>query len=233
MEVNPSLVALGSAGTYSVVATTAVVNTGISHLSGDLGLSPSITVTGFGPGEGTLDGALHAGDIAAATARADVVTALDEASTRTPHTQIAGDLAGQTFHAGVHHSAAALALTGTVTLDGEGNPDAVFIFQADAAFTTSAGSTVVLSHGALAANVFWVVHDATGIGANTTMAGSILARGAITLGADTVLAGRALSLGTVTLAGNTLTGVTPAVPVGGAPELNSDSSPEPSWTANS
>ena len=215
------------AGTYSVLADTAVVKTGVTHLSGDLGVSPSTTVTGFGPGEGTLDGATHAGDAGAATARADLATALDGASTRLPHTEIAGDLAGRTFHAGVHHSTAALALTGTVTLDGEGNPDAVLHFQADAAFTTSASSTVVLANGAQAANVFWVVHDAAGTGAGTIMAGKILARGAITLGALTILAGRALSLGTVTLAGNTLTGATPAVPAVGAPE------PEPSGAASS
>ena len=225
MEVNPSVVDLGSAGTYSVLADTAVVNTGATHLSGDLGVSPSTTVTGFDPGPGSLDGVIHAGDPAAATARADVVAALDEAAARPPDTQIVGDLTGRTFHAGIHHSTAALALTGTVTLDGEGNPGAVFVFQADAAFDTSAGSTVVLTNGAVAANVFWVVTGAAGAGANGSLAGTILARGAITLDAGTVLAGRALSLGTITLAGNALTGVTPAVPADGAPDLPSDSAP--------
>ncbi|HSV38283.1 MAG TPA: ice-binding family protein, partial [Nocardioidaceae bacterium] len=94
---------------------------------------------------------------------------------------------------------AALALTGTVTLDGEGDPGAVFIFQTGAAFNTAAGSAVNLVNGAQAANVFWIVTGAAGIGANTTFAGTILTEGAATLGAGTVLAGRVLSRGGVTL----------------------------------
>lgn len=105
----------------------------------------------------------------------------------------------------MHHQTAALALTGTVTLDAEGNPDAIFIFQTDAAFDTAAGSSVILANGAQAANVYWVVVGAAGTGAGTTMCGTIMARGAITLGAGTALTGRALSRGAVTLARNTIT----------------------------
>jgi hypothetical protein len=211
VETNPPSVLLGLASTYSVLATTAVVSTGITHLSGDLGVSPANTVTGFGPAEGgTLDGTIHAGDADAAAARVDLVAALDDASSRPPHTEILGDLGGRTLHAGVHHSTAALALTGTVTLDAEGDPDAVFILVTDAAFNTAADSSVVLANNARSTNVFWVAAGAAGTGASSTMAGSILARGAITLGANTTLEGQALSLGTVTLASNTLTGITPA-----------------------
>jgi hypothetical protein len=210
VEVCPPPVDLGSAVTFSVLAGTGVVNTGVTHLSGDLGVSPSPTVTGFGPSEsGSLAGTVHAGDLAAAAARADLTAALDEVSSRTRHTEVTGDLGGRTFHVGVHHSTAALALTGSVTLDGEQNPDAVFIFQTDAAFNTAAASSVILTNGAQPANVFWVVTGSAGTGAGSTLAGSILARGAITLGATTTLAGRALSLGTVTLAANALTEVAP------------------------
>ena len=226
VEVSPPLVDLGAVATFSVLGSTGVVSTGVTHLSGDLGVSPSPTVTGFGPSEGgSLDGAIHAADDTAATARGDLVAALDDASSRTRHTEIAGDLGGRTFHVGVHHITAALALTGTVTLDGEGNPDAVFIFQTDAAFNTAAGSSVILLNGAQSANVFWVVTGAAGTGAASTLAGSILARGAITLGAGTSLQGQALSLGTVTLASNTLTGITPA-PAARRPMTVSN--PEPS-----
>jgi hypothetical protein len=145
-------------------------------------------------------GAFHAGDPAAATAQDDLLAALTDAASRTPHTQIAGDLGGQTFHVGVHHMTAALALTGTVTLDAEDNPDAVFIFQTDAALDTAAGSTVFLANGAQASNVFWVVTGAAGTGADSSFAGTILAHGAITLGARSDLVGQALSRGTVTLA---------------------------------
>lgn len=215
VEANPPAVALGVASTYSVLASTAVVGTGTTHLSGDLGVSPAGSVTGFGPSEGgTLDGTVHAADAQSAEARTDLVTALDEAFSRTAHTEIVGNLGGRTFHAGVHHTTAALALTGTVTLDGEGDPDAVFVFVTDAAFDTAASSTVILVNGTQAANVFWVVTGAAGTGASSSLAGSILARGAVTLGAGTALEGRALSLGTVTLASNTLTGVTPAAQPG-------------------
>lgn len=208
VEVNPQPVVLGTAASFSVLASTGVVSTGVTHLSGNLGVSPSASVTGFGPSEGgTLDGSIHAADVVASTARDDLVAALDDASTRLPHTEIAGDLGGRTFHGGVHHITAALALTGAVVLDGEGDPNSVFIFQTDAAFNTSAGSTVVLAGGAQASNVFWIVTGAAGSGANSSLAGSVLARGAITLGAGTTLEGRALSLGTVTLASNTLSQV--------------------------
>ncbi len=208
VEVNPSPVDTGSAGTFSVLAATAVVNTGDTTMTGDLGVSPGTSVTGFGPG--IVEGQIHAGDATAATAQTDFLTAFTDASTRTAHTQITGNLGTRTFHIGVHHSIAALALTGTVTLDAEDNPDAIFIFQTDAAFNTAAASTVNLVNGAKASNVYWVVTGAAGTGANSHLEGSILAGGAITLGADSSLTGQALSRDTVTLAANTLTGVTPA-----------------------
>lgn len=208
VEVDPPAVDLGSAGTYSVLAGTAVVNTGPTLLSGDLGVDPGTTVTGFPPG--TLGGTIHTGDAEAQSAQADLLAALGDASSRTPHTEIASDLGGKTFHVGVHHSTAALALTGVVTLDGQGDPEATFIFQTDAAFTTAASSEVLLINGAHAANVFWVVTGAAGTGANTSLAGTILARGAITLGAGTELIGGALSRDAVTLDSNTISGTTPA-----------------------
>lgn len=208
VEVNPPPVDLGAAATYSVLAATRVTNVGFTTMSGDLGVSPATSVIGFPPG--TFGGALHAGDPAAATAQQRLLAALDEASSRAPHTEIAGDLGGKVFHAGVHHQSAALALTGTVTLDGEGDPGAVFIFLGDAALDTAAASNVSLTNGAQPHNVFWVVAGAIGTGASSSMSGALLARGAITLGAGSALTGQALSRNAVTLAGNTLTGVTPA-----------------------
>ena len=219
VEVNPPPIDLGAAASYSVLAATAVVSTGATTMSGDLGVSPTTSVTGFPPG--TYEGSLHAGDTDAAGAQEDLLVALDEASSRVPHTEIAGDLGGQVFHAGVHHRTAALAVTGTVTLDGEGDPDAVFIFLGDAALDTAASSSVSLVNGAQPANVFWVVAGAIGTGANSSMSGALLARGAITLGAETALAGQALSRDTVTMADGTLTGVTPAPMARSAPATES------------
>ncbi|UZN01808.1 ice-binding family protein [Cellulomonas sp. S1-8] len=205
VEVNPAPIALGSAVTFSVLAATGVVSTGATDLSGDLGVSPSASVTGFPPG--VVHGTVHAGDAAAATAQADLLAALGDAASRPAHTQVSGNLGGRTFHVGVHHTAAALALTGTVVLDAEGDPDAVFVFRTDAALDTAAGSVVELRNGAQASNVFWVAAGAVGTGADSSFAGVILAHGAVTLGARSTLEGQALSRGTVTLADNGVTGV--------------------------
>ncbi|MET0933706.1 MAG: ice-binding family protein [Mycetocola sp.] len=230
LEVNPAPVTLGVSSTFSVLAYTSVVNTGSTVLSGDLGVSPATSVTGFPPG--VLAGNTYAGDSTAAAAQAALLTALDDGSAHVKHTEILTDLGGRTFHAGVHHSTAALGLTGTVVLDGEGNSDAVFIFQSDAAFNTAASSTVSLINGAQAANVFWIVTGAAGTGASSSLAGSILARGAITLGAGTTLVGQALSRDTVTLAGNTLTGVAPAPAAAGAVAAEPASVSGETWSAD-
>ena len=203
VEINPPAVALGAASTYSVLAATGVDNTDATTMTGDLGVSPADAITGFPPG--IVGGVTHAGDPAAASARDAVDTAYDDAAGRAPHTSFNGVLAGRTFHIGVHHSTAAMTLTGTVTLDAEGDPDAVFIFQTDGAWNTAANSHVALVNGAQASHVFWQASGAAGTGASSTFAGTILAQGAITLGAGTQLTGRALSLGTVTLAGNAIT----------------------------
>ena len=190
---------LRSAASFSVLAGTDVVNTGgLTHLSGDLGVSPAGVITGFPPG--IVAGDVHTNDAASSQALADVVLAYDDLDARTSDGVIVGDLGGQTFHAGVHHTSVALGLTGTVTLDAEGDPTAVFVFRTDAAFNTAAGAQVNLVNGAQAANVFWQVQGAVGTGASTVMSGTILSAGAITLGQGTTLIGRALSKGTVTMA---------------------------------
>ena len=201
VEVNPDPVDLGSADGYAVLATT-VTNTDATTVSGGMGVSPGDVVVGFPPG--ILLGTLDAGNAAAAEAQSDLAAAIIEISARTPHTEVVGDLGEKTFHLGIHHFGAAISLTGTVTLDAEDNPDAIFIFVTDAAFNTAADSVVVLANGAQAANVYWVVDGAAGTGARSTLSGSILARGAITLGADTALTGRALSLDALTMASSAI-----------------------------
>jgi hypothetical protein len=205
IEANPDPVLLATAASYSVLAGLGVISTGTTTLSGDLGVSPSSSISGFPPG--IVAGTVHAGDTEAAQAQADLMLADNDAASRTPRSSFAGDQNGKTFHAGVFHTASAFALTGTMTLDGENNPNAVFIFQVDAALDTAAASHVVLINGAQASHVFWQVLGAAGTGENSTFSGTILAAGAITLGANSQLAGRALSFGTVTLEGNTVTAV--------------------------
>jgi hypothetical protein len=234
VEVNPDPVILGSDAGYSVLAATGVVSTGVTTVSGDLGVSPSSAVSGFPPG--IVGGDVHAGDSPAAAAQTDLTTAYNELNGRTPHRAIVGDLAGQTFHAGIYHISTALALTGSVTLDAENLPGQIFIFQGDAAFNTAAGSSVDLVNGALASNVYWQIQGAVGTGASTSFAGTILAGGAVTLGDSTSLIGRALSFDSVTMANNVVR-FTPAPPPtiaidGGPTAVTKDTRPTITGTTN-
>ena len=163
-------VQLGTAGNYSVLAGTGVVNTLNTVLNADLGVSPGISITGFPPG--TVHGTTHAGDSQATQAQSDLVPAYNATANLTPTGTFSGDRNGATFDAGVFSTAAAFALTGTMTLDGQGNPNAVFIFQVNAALNTAASSTISLINGAQAANVFWQVNGAATTGASSTFVGT-------------------------------------------------------------
>jgi hypothetical protein len=203
---------LGSAESFSVLSGAGITNTGATAISADLGASTANAIVGFPPG--TIAGHTYIGEPTVPQALADLQLAYNDAAGRsTLNTPIAGDLNGRTFHPGVYHANAALALTGTLTLDADNDPDAVFIFQVGAALDTAASSNINLTNGARPTNVFWQVVGATGIGASATFTGTIMSAGAITIGANATVGGRALSTGgTITLATNTID--TP-VPAGG------------------
>ena len=225
---------LGSSRSFSVLGGTGVANTGATTISGDLGVSPSIVISGFPPG--IVAGTTHTADTVADQARADFLVAYDDADGRVPDTEFSGDQNGRTFLPGIHHSTAAFALTGTMTLDGQGDPNALFIFQVDAALNTAANSHVVLVDGATASHVYWQALGAAGTGADSSFAGTILANGAITLGAGSELIGRALSAGTVTLASNTIRFTNAPPPLitidGGASAVTKDPTPTISGTTD-
>ena len=217
---------LGSASTYAILATTSVANTGNSSFDGDIGVSPGTAVTGFPPG--VLTGTIHGGDAAAASAQVDLAAAYKDAAARPASAAIAGDLAGRTLTSGVYKSTAALAISTTLTLDGQGNPNAIFIIQVDAAFNTAAGSSVVLINGAQPSRVYWQVAGAVSLGAASAFTGTIIGMAAISIGAGVTYLGRALTANgavsmstasstspapaagdlTATVAGATLSGVT-------------------------
>jgi hypothetical protein len=108
----------------------------VTAITGDLGVSPGSAVTGFPPGIVTGSGSIHVADAAALQAQADVTTAYNDAAGRTATATITADLGGQTFGPGVY-AGGTLGLTGTVTLNAQGDPNAVFVFQAASA--TSSG----------------------------------------------------------------------------------------------
>ncbi|MDP1821589.1 MAG: ice-binding family protein [Archangium sp.] len=198
-----ALISLRSAQTYSVLGAS-LTNTGVTTLSGDLGVSTGAPL--MGAATITVGGTTHLNDAAATQAHSDLLVAYGAAAALTPTASLA-TLDGRTLTAGIYTSnAAALALNTTLVLDGQDDPDAVFIFQIDAALNTGATtSSVSLIRGARAANVFWQVSGAVTLGAGSTFKGNLLGAAAITVGAGTALEGRALTLnGVVTLANNTI-----------------------------
>ena len=197
-------VGLGTAGTYSVLGGQTVTNTGPSTLSGDLGVSPGTAITGFPPG--TVGGATHAADAQAAQAQSDLVSAYDDAAGRAPTASVAGDLVGQTLISGVYKSTGPLALSGTLTLDAQGDPNAVFIFQIASTLITASASNVNVINAAQACHVYWQVGASATLGTTSSFKGTIMALTSITVATGTTVQGRALARnGQVSLDNNTFT----------------------------
>ena len=202
-------VGLGTAGSFAVLAGSGVTNTGPTVVSGDLGTCPTPTITGFPPGT-VINGAVHAGDAVCVQAKSDLTAAYIDAAGRTPTVTYPGvkDLGGETLTPGVYR-ADSFAITGTLTLDAQGDPNAVFIFQAGSTLITAPNSRVVLVNGAQPCNVFWQVGSSATLGVGSTFVGTILALTSITANTDADVQGRLLARnGAVTLDSNTVT--TPA-----------------------
>ena len=194
-------------GGFSVLAGSPVTDTGSTTVSGDVGLYPGTAVTGFPPG--LQSGTMHKADSAAAQAQAALTAGYIDAAGRLGGTSVSGDLVGRTLTAGVYTSTSSLAVSGDVTLNAQGNPDAVFIFQIGSTLTTGSGSHVILANGAKACNVFWQVGSSATLGTNSEFKGNILALTSITLTTGVNLEGRALARnGAVTLDSNVITGCT-------------------------
>ena len=184
-------VPLGTAANFAVLAASTITNTGATAINGDLGLSPGTSVTGFPPG--TVNGTEHIADAAALQAQNDLTTAYNNAAAQPVTATIPTELGGTTVTPGVYNSAAGtFGITGTLTLDAQGNPNAVFIFKAASTLITASASNVVLINGAQASNVFWVVGSSATLGTNSTLQGSILALTSITVTTGTTIEGRAL-----------------------------------------
>jgi hypothetical protein len=196
---------LGTAASYAVLAGSTITNTGSSVIAGDIGLSPGSSITGFPPGVQS-SGVTHTTDAAALGAENDLGTAYLDAAGRTPFTTVAGgDLGGSTLVPGVYETASAMALTGTVTLNGGGDLNSVFIFQAGSTLITASSSTVALENGAQACHVFWQVGSSATLGTATNFAGTILALTSATLDTSATVSGRVLARnGAVTLDSNTI-----------------------------
>jgi hypothetical protein len=197
-------VPLGSAATFGVLAGSTVTSTGGTTVNGDLGVSPGTTLTGAP----TVNGTTHLGDPTAAQAQLDLTTAYNDAAGRTfDAITVAGNLGGQTLAPGLYTSATSLEISsGDLTLDAQGDANAVFIFQMGSTLTTTAGRQVILSGGAQAANIYWQVGSSATLGTTSVFKGNILALTSITLTTGTAVEGRLLARnGAVTLDANTIT----------------------------
>jgi hypothetical protein len=195
---------LGTAGSFGVLAGTTVTNTGNSVISGDLGVSPGTAVTGFPPGR--VLGANHEADAVAGQAQSDLTTAYNVVARQPPTEQISADLAGRTLTTGVYDAPSSMGLTGELTLDAQGDPSAVFVFQAGSTLTTASGSHVTLTNGAQSCNVFWQVGSSATLGTGSSFQGTILALTSISAGTSATIVGRLLARnGAVTLDDNTIT----------------------------
>ncbi len=206
-------VPLGAADPFAVLGATTVTNTGPTVINGDLGISPGTACTGFpapctGGGPGVVNGTIHSADAVAAQAQVDLTTAYNNAAGQPVTATIPTQLGGQVLGPGVYNSAAGdFDITGTLTLDAGGNPDAIFIFKTASTLVTAAGnSQVALINGARSCNVFWQVGSSATLGTNTVFRGNILALTSITATTGAVIEGRLLARnGAVTLDSNTVT----------------------------
>jgi Ice-binding-like/Bacterial Ig-like domain (group 3) len=198
-------VSLGTAASYGVLAASTVTNTGTTTINGDLGLSPGTAITGFPPGQ--VKGTINAANGAALQAQNDLTAAYNAAAASTITATIPVELGGTTVTPGVYASpAGTFGITGTLTLDAQGNPNAVFIFLAASTLITASASNVVLVNGAQAANVFWVVGSSATLGTYSIIQGTIMAQASITVTTGTTVDGRVLArAAAVTLDSDTIT----------------------------
>jgi hypothetical protein len=198
---------LGTAGSYSVLAGSTVTNTGSSTLAGDLGVSPGCALTGFPPG--IVGGTINHCNAASGQAQRDLTTAYNQAMGLAPTSTLTGkDLGGMVLKPGVYFFASSAQLTGTLTLNNLGNPNALFVFQIGTTLTTASNSSVIFSSGLTDSNVFWQVGSSATLGTTTSFQGNILALQSITLNnGATIGCGSALAInGAVTLDNNVIGG---------------------------
>jgi hypothetical protein len=198
-------ISLGTAGNYAVLAGSTITNTGATSITGDLGLSPGTAVTGFPPGQ--VNGTVHAADGVALQAKNDLGAAYDDAAARSSTATVPVELGGTTKTPGVYDSpAGTFGITGTLTLDAQGNPNAVFIFKAASTLITASASSVNLVGGARSSNVFWQVGSSATLGTYSILRGNVMALASITVTTGVTVDGRTLArTAAVTLDTDTIT----------------------------
>lgn len=185
---------LGAAQSFAVLGGSTVTNTGPSTVNGNVGVAPGSAITGFPPGTVTGGGSVHNADAQAQQAQNAVTTAYNALTSQACDSDLTGqDLGGKTLTPGVYCFSSSAQLTGPVTLNAQGSADAVWVFKTGSTLTTASGSSVLLTNGGSACNVFWQIGSSATLGTNTSFAGNILALTSITLTTGADVTGRALA----------------------------------------
>ncbi len=189
---------------FAVLAGSTVTNTATpTVVNGDLGVSPGSAVTGFPPGT-VVGGTIHAADAVAAQAQSDLTSLYNSLAGTACNTDLTGqDLGGKTLTPGVYCFSTSAQLTGTLTLDAQGNPNAFFLFKIGSTLTTASAAAVVLINNASSCGVFWQIGSSATLGTGSMLEGSIVALTSITLNTGSGVTGRLLARnGAVTLDDN-------------------------------
>ncbi|MFI7642183.1 ice-binding family protein [Nonomuraea sp. NPDC049400] len=186
-------VELGQADDCAAMAGEEITNRDLTTIIGDLAVSPGTELIGFPPGE--VQGEIYLGDSEATEMKEDAVAAYREAEERPANSVIPPELGGRTLLPGVYESTdGTFRINGTLTLDARGEPDAVFIFQAESLLTTARVSNIDLVNGAQAKNVFWQVGDDASLGKYSTFRGNLLVWNSIRVSYGTAVYGRTMAL---------------------------------------
>ena len=208
LAASPAKIELGSTSSFAILAGSTITNTGTTSISGtaggNIGLYPG---SAFGATGVTTTGTAYISDAGgvASLAKADLVTAYNQTAGTISTATIAADLGGMTLAHGVYTSQTSINITGTLTLDGQNNPEAMFIFQAGSTLTTASGSEIKLINGATSDQVFWQVGSSATLGTNSKFAGHIFAMLSITATTGASVQGQLLARnGAVTLDSNTI-----------------------------
>jgi type VI secretion system secreted protein VgrG len=203
-EAQQTAPSLGSSERFAVLAGSTLTNTGSSTITGDIGVSPGSSITGFPPG--LVTGETHPADAVALAGQNAVTTVYNALGSQNCTDDLTGDnLGGLTLTPGVYCFSSSAQLTGILRLDAQQNANAVFIFRAGSTLTTASGSSVVILNGGSACNVFWHVGSSATLGTSTSFVGNILAMASITMTTGANLTGRALARsGAVTLDTNSV-----------------------------
>ena len=206
----PLLIDLGCAGPFAVLAGSTITSTGPSIINGNVGLSPGSALIGFPPG--IINGVQEITTPTAAAAKLCLTAAYIDGQGRSLNAiSLPGQLGGLTLAPGLYSNSSTSGISGTgangiLTLDAQGNANAVWIFQIGSTLTTDPATSIVLAGGAKAANIFWIVGTSATLGTTSVFYGSILADQSITLKTGSVLNGRALTrIAAVTLDASTIT----------------------------